>query len=207
VGRHGLYSGHYSGVFVASENAQNVKTKGKSEAVPTLLLALLALMTSAYSSLGVLRGCTLNLGYLKHQSTTQPNHLVQKTWWRDRKENWKSLLTLRRSRQCFFTHVWSVKVEMNTIYDTEAFMSSVLNNLLCAHCLENIMKNNQYYEDTKLSITKYFKLYKSREAFEEDFSTGKVLSGVIVKMPDSDENLYVCYEEKEKSQFVLPEAL
>jgi hypothetical protein len=30
-----------------------------------------------------------------------------------------------------------------------------------------------------------------------------MLSGVIVKMPDSDENLYVCYEEKEKSQFVL----
>jgi hypothetical protein len=48
-----------------------------------------------------------------------------------------------------------------------------------------------------------FKLYKSCEAFEEDFSTRKMLSGVIVKMPDGDENLYVCYEEKEKSQFVL----
>ncbi len=47
------------------------------------------------------------------------------------------------------------------------------------------------------------KLYKSHEAFEEDFSTGKMLSGVIVKMPDSDENLYVCYEEKEKSWFGL----
>jgi hypothetical protein len=30
-----------------------------------------------------------------------------------------------------------------------------------------------------------------------------MLTGVIVKMPDSDENLYVCYEEKEKSWFVL----
>ncbi len=30
-----------------------------------------------------------------------------------------------------------------------------------------------------------------------------MLSGVIVKMPDGDENLYVCYEEKEKSRFVL----
>jgi hypothetical protein len=39
--------------------------------------------------------------------------------------------------------------------------------------------------------------------FEEYFSTGKMLSGVIVKMPDGDENLYVCYEEKEKSPFVL----
>ena len=65
------------------------------------------------------------------------------------------------------------------------------------------MKNNQYYEDTNLSKTSDFKLYKSREAFEENFSTGKMLLGVIVKMPDGDENLYVCYEEKEKSQFVL----
>jgi hypothetical protein len=30
-----------------------------------------------------------------------------------------------------------------------------------------------------------------------------MLLGVIVKMPDSDESLYVCYKEKEKSQFVL----
>jgi hypothetical protein len=30
-----------------------------------------------------------------------------------------------------------------------------------------------------------------------------MLLGVIVKMPDGDENLYVCYEEKEKSWFVL----
>jgi hypothetical protein len=44
---------------------------------------------------------------------------------------------------------------------------------------------------------------KSRVAFEEDFSTGKMLLGVIVKMPDGDENLYVCYEEKEKSWFGL----
>ncbi len=96
-----------------------------------------------------------------------------------------------------------IKAQMNTICDTEIFMSGVLNNLLCMHCLDNFMKNNQYYEDTKLSKMKDFKLYKSPEAFEEDFSTGKMLSGVIVKMIDGDENSYVCYEEKEKSQFVL----
>jgi hypothetical protein len=77
---------------------------------------------------------------------------------------------------------------MNAICDTETFMSNVLNNLLCMHCLDNFMKNNQYYEDTKLPKTRDFKLYKNREAFEEDFSTGKMLSGVIVKMPDGDEN-------------------
>ncbi len=56
VGRYGLYSGHYPEVFVAPENAQNAETKCWSGAVPILLLALLALMTSAYSSLGVLQG-------------------------------------------------------------------------------------------------------------------------------------------------------
>jgi hypothetical protein len=65
------------------------------------------------------------------------------------------------------------------------------------------MKNNQYYEDTTLSKTRDFKLYKSREAFKEDFSPGKMLLGAIVKMPGGDENLYVCCEEKEKSRFVL----
>jgi hypothetical protein len=54
-----------------------------------------------------------------------------------------------------------------------------------------------------LSKTRDFKLYKSHDAFEEDFSSGKMLLGVIVKMPDNEENVYVCYEEKEKSRFVL----
>ncbi len=59
------------------------------------------------------------------------------------------------------------------ICDTETFMSRVTYNLLCTHCLDNFVKNNQYYEDTKSSKTRDFKLYKSCEAFEEDFSTGK----------------------------------
>ncbi len=71
------------------------------------------------------------------------------------------------------------------------------------HCLGEAMKNNQYYEDTKLSKTRDFKLYKSCEAIEEVFSTGKMLSGDIVKVPDGDENLYVCYDKKEKSRFVF----
>jgi hypothetical protein len=51
-----------------------------------------------------------------------------------------------------------VKAEMNTICDTETFMSGVLKNLLCMHCLDNFMKNNQYYEDTTLLKTRDFKL-------------------------------------------------
>jgi hypothetical protein len=82
-----------------------------------------------------------------------------------------------------------VKAKMNTICDTETFMSGLLNNLLCTHCLDNVKKINQVHEDTKLSKTRDFKLYNSHEAFKKDFSTGKMLLGVIVEMPDGDENL------------------
>jgi hypothetical protein len=53
VGRHWVYSGHNPRIFVAPKNAQNAETKRWSGAVPIPLLALLALMTSAYASLGV----------------------------------------------------------------------------------------------------------------------------------------------------------
>ncbi len=56
MGRHGLYSGHSSGVFLAPKNAQNAEIKRQSGAVPILLLTLLALTTSTYSSLGFLQG-------------------------------------------------------------------------------------------------------------------------------------------------------
>jgi hypothetical protein len=52
AGRHWVYSGHYPRIFVAPKNAQNAETKHRSRAVPILLLALSALMTSAYTSLG-----------------------------------------------------------------------------------------------------------------------------------------------------------
>ncbi len=53
--RHWVYSGHYPGSFVTPNNAQNAETKRWSGAVPIPQLALLALTTSAYSSLGVSR--------------------------------------------------------------------------------------------------------------------------------------------------------
>jgi hypothetical protein len=53
--RHWVYSGHYPRIFVAPKNARNAETKRQSGAVPIPLLALLALMTSAYTSLGVLQ--------------------------------------------------------------------------------------------------------------------------------------------------------
>ncbi len=75
VGSHELYSGNYSGVFIAPKNAQNEETKCQSGAVPILLLALLALMTGAYSSLDVSQGLNPNVSYLKRQSTTRPHQL------------------------------------------------------------------------------------------------------------------------------------
>ncbi len=48
-----------------------------------------------------------------------------------------------------------------------------------------------------------FKLYKSYDALNEDFSTGKMLLGVIVKSPDCNENIYVCYEGRDNRQFVF----
>ncbi len=65
------------------------------------------------------------------------------------------------------------------------------------------MKDNQYYQEPKMSKMRDFKLYKSCDALHEDFSTGKMQSGVIVKSPDCDENIYVCYEERNNSQIMF----
>jgi hypothetical protein len=48
-----------------------------------------------------------------------------------------------------------------------------------------------------------FQIYKSRDAFYDDFSTGKMLSGVIVKSLDCAEIIYICYEEKKKNGLCL----
>jgi hypothetical protein len=65
------------------------------------------------------------------------------------------------------------------------------------------MKDNQHYQEPKMSKMRDFKLYKSRDALYVDFSTGKMLSGVIVKSPDCDENIYDCYEERNNSQIMF----
>jgi hypothetical protein len=88
--------------------------------------------------------------------------------------NLKSLIERFGSLRNLWEGEWEnfikyIKAEMNTLCDTKTFMSSVLKSLLCTCCLDNFTKNNQYYEDTKLSKTRDLKLCKSREAFEEDF--------------------------------------
>ncbi len=41
VGRHGLYLGHYSGIFLAPKNTQNAETKHQSVAVPNPTTSLI----------------------------------------------------------------------------------------------------------------------------------------------------------------------
>jgi hypothetical protein len=53
MGRHGLYSRHYSGVFIAPRTHETQKPSVGQGLYPILLLALSALPTSAYTSLGV----------------------------------------------------------------------------------------------------------------------------------------------------------
>ena len=53
VGRHGLYPGHYSGIFATPRMHKTKKPRISQELYPILLLALLAFTTSAYTSLGV----------------------------------------------------------------------------------------------------------------------------------------------------------
>ncbi len=107
VERHGLYSGHYSGVFVAPKNAWNAESKHKSRAVPIALLAILALTTSTYSSLGVLQGWTPNVSYLKRQSTTQPHqpYIV-----------WFHINTKKVQIQISASICWSSWIENRNIY-------------------------------------------------------------------------------------------
>ncbi len=53
VGRHGLYPGHYSGIFVAPRMHETQKPSISQGLYPSLLLALSASTTSTYTSLSV----------------------------------------------------------------------------------------------------------------------------------------------------------
>ncbi len=53
VGRHELYPGYYPGIFIAPRTHEMQKPSISQRLYPILLLALLASMTSAYTSLGV----------------------------------------------------------------------------------------------------------------------------------------------------------
>ncbi len=82
-------------------------------------------------------------------------------------------------------------------------MSGVLNNLLCTHCLNNFMKENQFFKEASVSKTREFKVYSNREEFPDDFATGKILSAILIKLQPDDESVYVCYKDKNKNWFLL----
>jgi hypothetical protein len=101
-------------------------------------------------------------------------------------------------REIFFKYV---KAEMNTIQDTEKYMSGVLNNLLRTHCLNNFMKENQFFQESSVSKTREFKVYSNCKEFINNFATGKIHSAVLIKLQPDDEIVYVCYEDKDKNWF------
>ncbi len=79
---------------------------------------------------------------------------------------------------------------MNTIQDTEKYMSGVLNNLLWTHCLNNFMKENHFFQEASVSKTREFKVYSNRKEFLDNFATGKILSAVLIKLQPDDESVY-----------------
>ncbi len=79
---------------------------------------------------------------------------------------------------------------MNTIHDTEKYMSGVLNNLLRMHCLNNFMKENQFFQEASVSKTREFKVYSNHKEFINNFATGKILSAVLIKLQPDDESVY-----------------
>jgi hypothetical protein len=146
-------------------------------------------------------------------STKGKRNKVEAVFFRDT-SNYFSLLNMKSLIDRFGSpqNLWEgerekiikyVKAEMNTICNTETYMSGVMNNLLCTHCLHNFMKDNQHYHEPKTSRTRDFKVYKSQKALMEDFVTGKFLSGVIVKDSIGNESIHVCYKEKDRNSCVL----
>ncbi len=53
------------------------------------------------------------------------------------------------------------------------------------------MRDNQHYHEPNTSKTRDFKVYKSHDTFKQDFVTGKILSRVIVNVPDGNESILV----------------
>ena len=92
---------------------------------------------------------------------------------------------------------------MNTIFDTESYMPGVLNKFLRANCLNDFMENNQYYQEKQYYKTRNFKVYDDYKDLENNFRTGMMLSGVIVKSSDGEEGIYVCYKGITQNQHVL----
>ncbi len=99
AGRQWVYSGHYPGIFIAPKNARNAETKHPSRAVPILLLALLALTTSAYTSLGFLQKLNPQPQLLKasvYHSATSACHVTVQSLYQERSTNsYRAFLKLR----------------------------------------------------------------------------------------------------------------
>jgi hypothetical protein len=90
----------------------------------------------------------------KNSSAKKGKRRCEAAFFKDTSNYFSSLLNLKSLIERFgsLRNLWEgeqekfikyIKAAMNTICDTETSMSGVLNNLLCMHCLDNFMKNNQ----------------------------------------------------------------
>ncbi len=97
----------------------------------------------------------------KHHSYKKGKNRGKAAFFKDT-SNYFSLLNLRSLIERFgpLRNLWEgerekfikyVKAEMNTICYTDTYMPCVLNSLLRRHCLNNFMKNNQHYQEPKMS--------------------------------------------------------
>ena len=94
---------------------------------------------------------------------------------------------------------------MTTICATESYMPNVLNEFLRTNQMNKLLKTNQLHEEIKYSKTRNFTVYGSFQDLKNNFKTGIMLSGVIMKSPSADgkEDIFVCYKGNIPNAHVL----
>lgn len=97
-----------------------------------------------------------------------------------------------------------IKREMTTICATESYMPNVLNKFLRTNQMNELLKTNQLHEEMNYTKTRNFTVYGSYEDLRNNFETGIMLSGVIMKSPaDGKEDIFVCYKCDTSNAHVL----
>lgn len=97
-----------------------------------------------------------------------------------------------------------VKKEIHTICNTEKFMPGVLNKILCNNKMNDFLSMNQFHKATSYSKTRNFKVYKDYKELIDNFRSGMMLSGVIMKSKvNGEEEIFICYKGNTINDHVL----
>ena len=93
---------------------------------------------------------------------------------------------------------------MTTICNTETYMPGVLNKFLCNNKMNDFLKQNQLHEDLKYFKTRNFRVYKNFNDLNNNFRSGMMLSGVLMKSKDNGkEDIFICYKGDTNNAYVL----